>query len=62
MFDIEKTHLALVLGVCFDVFWVLYMISLAYVMIRGYYLTKNEIVHKLRIEVASYMAVFSQKA
>ena len=38
------------------------MISLAYVMIRGYYLTKNEIVHKLRIEVASYMAVFSQKA
>ena len=41
------------------------MISLAYVMIRGYYLTKNEIVHKLRIEVASAasnMAVFSQKA
>lgn len=45
IFDIEKTHLALVLGVCFDVFWVLYMINLAYVMIRGYYLTKNEIVH-----------------
>lgn len=61
MFDIEKTHLALVLGVC----WVLCIISLAYVMIRGYYSTKNDFVHKLRIEVASaasYMAVFSQKA
>jgi len=26
------------------------MISLAYVMIRGYYLTKNEIVHNLELK------------